>query len=85
MSQLEGHISLPQGPVIHDVGCTGQHTTPREPLVSFCHPLLPLPPLPLTWSTALVLSHHSSPSPCPSSPCPVPFSGSSALSPPHKE
>jgi len=45
----------------------------------------PPPTIPFAWPTALVLSHHPSSSPCPSSPCLEPFSGSPALSPPHKE
>lgn len=40
MSQLEGTSALPKD-LLPDMGCRGQHTAPREPLASLCHPLLP--------------------------------------------
>lgn len=40
VSQLEGTSALPKD-LLPDMGCRGQHTAPREPLASRCHPLLP--------------------------------------------
>lgn len=33
VSQLQGNIGSPQGPVEGDAGCTDQHTAPQEPLL----------------------------------------------------
>lgn len=53
MSQLEGHISPPQGPVIGDMGCGGQHAAPWEPLASLCCPLLPWAPQAFPWCSPI--------------------------------